>query len=315
MTAFGAFFRGLGTALGAPVVVLLLWLLNGALVLPAAWSVADALEEDVGKSLVHEDLRAGFDMDWHSEFEDRASGLAETFEPRRVVGISPFLHNLEALANGGWLRESPVVVGLLFLHGLAWLLLLGGILDRFANRGPMFSLSRFLETGGQHFFPLLRLALVCAPLYFLVYKLAAWGMGLIGDLARSSTRELPVLIAASAATLGTLLLLHLVRMISDYAKVMLVLGERRSALAAAFSGLGFVLRHPLRTWGVDLLFAGAGLALLGGYHLVAPGVNQATAWAVFGAFALGQAYVLLRIVLRLGLLAAELEVYRLRSPL
>jgi len=310
MTPLFAVFRGLATSFKSPGILLGLWLLNLLLVLPAAWSIAGSLEQDIGASRMHETLRTGFDMDWYSEYRHRAQGLDATFEPSKVVGIGPFLDNLEAWVGGQWIKSHPILLGLMALHGLIWILLLGGILDRFADRGGILGFDRFMETCGRHFFRFLRLALISAPLYYLVYRMGRWLLQRIADGSRDADRETPILIAVLLTTLGVAIALHLVRMVFDYGKIITFLEDRRSALGAALSGALFVLRHPLRTVGVDLAFALLGLLGLLIFKTLGPGTAQQTALQIFAAFALGQLWVLGRLVLRLGLLSAELETYR-----
>jgi hypothetical protein len=305
-----AILRGLSTALSSPTLVLGLWLLGLLFALPLSWMVASALESDLGASRVQESLRHGFDMDWYSEFEGRARGLATTFEPSRLVGVGPFLDNLEGWVSGQLFQNHPAIVGFGAVFGLAWILCLGGVLDRLSNRARGFGLEPFFESGGRLFGRLLRLALISAPFYYGIYRLSRWALQRIADSTQDQAAELPRLAGVVAATLAIALLLHLLRMIFDYAKVALVVEDRRSSLGAALSGASFVLRNPIRTLSVDLGFVLLSVILLWIYHWIAPGTGQSTVFQLILATLVMQLFLILRIFVRLALLSAELELYR-----
>jgi hypothetical protein len=107
-----------------------------------------------------------------------------------------------------------------------------------------------------------------------------------------------------------LLAILLLNMVAGYAKAMIAIEERASALLAWLSALSFCLRRFLRTAGHYALLALASLALLAAWRLVDG------AWAVTGyrtqlvMLVLMQAFVFARIFLRLALLGGQLEIYR-----
>mgnify|MGYP007059543525 FL=1 len=81
-------------------------------------------------------------------------------------------------------------------------------------------------------------------------------------------------------------------------------------LLALGHGAGFVLRHPVRTLGAYGLVALAALVTLGLLGWVAPGQGQAGPLAVLGTFLFGQVMLTVRLVERLTLYAAAVEIYR-----
>lgn len=306
-----ALFRGCFEALANPGILLLVWLANLLLAVPASLLLAESLREDIGASLVHESLRQGFDMDWWSEFTDRSSGLARDLEPSQVVGIGPFLDNLEAWATGGLFELHPALVATGLLYALLWSFLVGGVLDRFARGGAS---TGFFGACGAFFGRSLRLLGLTAPLYFAVYRLSRWLAGRVVEVAREAETESFVLLLALAATAVVALLLVLVRLISDYARIRLVNEDLTGVLGAFFRGAGFVRRNLVSTFGLVALFGLAGLMLVGLWSLLGPGTSQASVAGVFVAFILGQLAMLVKIGLRLGLLAAELTLFRELEP-
>ena len=103
MSVIGAMVAGFRRALGSPVILLWLWLVNFAVAVPATWYVTESLKRGIGPSRVHETLRDGFDVEWHDEYMDEARGLGKTFKPT-VTGAGPFYENLEDWLSGGLLE-------------------------------------------------------------------------------------------------------------------------------------------------------------------------------------------------------------------
>ena len=193
---------------------------------------------------------------------------------------------------------------------MVWALLLGGVLDRFARSGEERSIARFFRYGGRFFFRYVRLVLVSGVVYFLVYRLGRWIYGRVEDATRDVTVEKTVLIYSLAATALVVFLLVLVHVSFAYAKIATMVEDRRSMLLAAARGLRFVLSHPVRTLGLYFAIAvvsGAALAL---YAWAGPGAGQQTAFGVTLAFAFGQLFLMVRLALRMTLLAGQTALYQ-----
>jgi hypothetical protein len=287
-----------------------LWLANLLIALPAGVLMVHALEEAIGPSLVQEELRRGFDLGWHGEVEANAGGLLRSFRPAVVVGVGPLLENLEGWVTGTLWTQHPGLLGAIALFLLAWILLQGGVLARFHDPLRDGGLRGLLEGGAEYFFRLLRLAVLAAPLYFLVYKLGRWLLARISVATREATRETTVLLYMLAATALVIFLLLLVRAIFDYGRIAIVAENRRRALGAMLRGLGFVLGRPVKVLGLVALAGLGSLALMALYAVVAPGVGTATTTGVIFGFLVQQLYLMGRIAVRLTLLGGELELYK-----
>ncbi len=329
MTVLQAISRGFSLALGAPKLVLLLWLATIAAALPAALLVGDALADSFATSLVAERMRQGFDMDWYGEFENRARGIEATFTPT-LAGAGVVYDNLEGWWSGrmfagrGEVRppaagqsgtgqpegEFPGLLGLGVAFALLWAFLLGGVLERQARPGEPFTFERFAAGGGRYFFRFLRLALLSAGLYFLVYLLGRRLYRAVQEATLDVTEERTILLWILLAAGLVAFLLHLVRMVFDYAKIATVVDDRRSVLGSLGAAGRTVLRHPFKTCGVYLGFGLVATALLVLYASLAPGAGPASFPGIVFALLLGQAYLGLRLFLRLGLLGGQLSLYR-----
>ncbi len=298
----------LGTA-RVPRVVIGLWLVNLMLVLPAGWVMTGVLERSIGASRVHSDLRQGFDLGWYGEFRTEARGIETSFRPT-VAAETAFYDNLEGWATGEFIKEFPGLVGLGILYALVWALLLGGVLQRFARPDGERGVAGFVRSAGWFYPRFLRLALLSLPLYWAVYRLHRFMYARLESATRDVTEEVSILLVSLAALAVTIFLLTLIQMIFGYAKIATVVEERRSMLLAALRGARFVLRHPLRTCGLYYGMLLIAVVLLTLYGWLGPGIGQSTPLTVFIAFAVGQLYLVARLVVRLALLGGQLDLFQ-----
>ena len=107
------------------------------------------------------------------------------------------------------------------------------------------------------------------------------------------------------------LLLVLVNIVFDYAKVRAVVEDRRSMLGAIIAGARFVRRNAPAVASLYLLTAALFVALLLVYAVVAPGAGS-TGGAVWVGFATSQAYLLGRLWVRLIFFASETSLFQAR---
>ncbi len=132
---------------------------------------------------------------------------------------------------------SPAQTATLALFFLVWVFLSGGFIDRLA-RGTRSSSRGFFAACGACFGPLTRLSLVSFAAYATVL---VW---LEPAMARASdTLDTP----ARMTLFGALaILLFLIALVFDYARVRLVIEDRRSALGAIAASLRLIRAHPGR---------------------------------------------------------------------
>jgi hypothetical protein len=101
----------------------------------------------------------------------------------------------------------------------------------------------------------------------------------------------------------------LVNVTFDYAKIRIVVEDRRSALGALSAALRFVWRRRGRVIGLYALNSVAFLILIAIWALLAPGARSGglTLWVGFLA---GQLYLLARLALKLQFLASETALFQ-----
>ncbi len=309
MSILKSLVTGLSQVFVSPGLVLGIYLLSLVVALPLAVGMRGTLESSIGSSLVDEKLTAGFDLGWYGEYSSGARGLERTFTPA-VTGILPQMRNLEQLLDGGILSvPAPVLLaGILFL--LAWAFLAGGILDRYAQPMGATSSEQFFSQCGEHFFRFVRLQAVGLFFYWLIFRWVAnplhrWVL----DSNRDVTQETLIMVHVFSVYALVGLLLILLSMALDYARIVMVTERWRSALLALVRGLGFTLKRFPWTFGLYFVLLAVGGVLLLVYSWIAPGPGQSNWGSLFFAFVIGQVYLLARIALKLWFLAAETDLF------
>jgi hypothetical protein len=313
---------------GLAVLVLLV---NLGLAAVLAEPLAGAIERDLEHTGASVDMLYGFDHGWWKEWSERQTGWTENFGPD-LLGSGFAAKNLDFLLKGQlplglFARSSdrepgaepppipgldPVILALGAVYLLLQTFLTGGLLGVFRSPEGGWTMRSLLHGSGFYGGRLLRvmlLALASAAVVFWIHApLAAWMDG----RARESVSETGALawsLGRHALLLGALVLVH---MVSSFAKVIVVVEERSSAILAFLSSLGFCLRNIGSTVGQYVILAVAGLALLLAWRVLDGGLEVTGYKTQLVFLLLAQAFLLGRIKLRLLLLAWQVALYRSR---
>ena len=308
------FLAGLRLVLRTPSLLAWVYLTTLVVAFPLTLAMRELLQGSFEGSLMEDRLRQGFHLLWYQEFAAGRTGLGKTFGPA-VVGILPVLSNLERLLDGKLHQVNGTVLGAGILMVLAWCLLLGGILSRFAHEGEPRLRAGFLAQGGLFFWRFLRLSVISGLLYWGIFRgigqpLHRW----IEAATRDTTVERTALIYTALAYALVGLLFLMTQLVLDYARISLVVEERRSVLLALFRALGFVKDHRRPVLGLFLLLAAGPLLWFLAYAWLAPGPNQSTWTAVLLAFCLGQVYLAGRWAFKLWFLASQTHFFVSSRP-
>ena len=309
MTLLKSIGGGLSVALSSWRIALLLWLTGLLFALPAAMLIEEAVHESIGSSLVHETLRGPMDMAWLEEFMEEARGVSSMVQPSRLSPAGVF-DNLELWFSGDLFRENKGIAALGVLFALFWTLMSGGVLAHVISPDDHVGLAPFLASSSRYFFRFLRLVAIAGVGYYGIYRFSTWLFPRIERATRDVTVEGTVLTINLLAGAFVVLLLILVKVTVDYAKISTVVEERRSMSLAALRAFQFVVVHPLRTLGVYFSMGVLGLLLTAAYFYLVPGVTGSGLGIVILALVVGQVYILLRWMLRIGLLGAESIVFQ-----
>jgi hypothetical protein len=307
MRAIAAFREGLARARRAPVLLLGACALTLLIALPLSIALRGMLEKFFGASLAADAALSAGNPEWWQEFSNSATGLGATFVPT-IIGFGAVLDNISDLLDN--IPLASTIAGVTAAWVLLWSFLSGGVIDRLARDRPTRS-QGFFAACGMHVWRLLRLGILALIAYAVLFGWVhtqifdgAYEL-LVQDISSESTAAL--LRAGGYLLFGAMLLI--VNVIFDYARIRIVVEDRRSAIAALGAAVRFVRRHIGRVCRLYALNGGAFLLLVALYALVNPGV-PAHGPALWGALLLGQAFIVARHFLKLSFYASETALFQ-----
>jgi hypothetical protein len=313
--------------------VVLVLATNLTLALVVAVPLALQLEKDLARTGSSGTMMYGFDFEWWAEWSESQEGFPASFAPD-IFGSGFAVKDVDLLLRGeiplGLFpdgsekpfdpsdRETPPLVPPLLLGvGAVYLLvqvfLTGGLLGVFRAPRGGWTFRGLVHGSGFYFGRLLRVGLLGLGLVAVVFVLNVPFARWVDELAREAVSERTALGLGLGRHAALLLALLLVHGVVSFARVTVVREERRSAVLALLSSFGFCVRNALAVLGQYTVVIVAGLVLL-------------ALWAAFDrrfevigwrsqilAFGVFQVVLLARIGLRLGLLASQMDLHRLRS--
>jgi hypothetical protein len=298
---------GLRRVYAAPAVWVGALLLTFLLALPLGLVLRGMLAESLGSSLAADSAATGVDMDWWQEFSSGATGIGETFTTR-IIGFNAVLSNISAVLDAR--PQALVVMAAAGAYLLLWLFLSGGILDRYA-RGRPTRTAAFFSACGVYFVRFLRLAIIAGVAYALLFVYVhSW---LFDSFYPWAIHDWTVERTAFFLRFGLYVVFGVLviaaNLLFDYAKVRAVVEDRRSMVGAVIAAFRFVRRQPLQTAGLYLLDALLFVLVLAAYALVGPGAGS-TGWSMWTGFIVSEAYLLLRLWVKLLFYASEVSLFQ-----
>lgn len=307
MGAIAVFRLGIRRVNGALVLLAGVYTMTLLIALPLSLALRGMLEAHLGSSLAAESAAAATNHDWWQEFSAQANGLGTTFVPS-IVGFGAVLDNLSGLADN--LPLATTVAGATAAWLLVWSFLTGGIIDRLARDRKTRS-AGFFAACGLHFWRLLRLGLVALLVYsFLFGWLHPWMFERVFEsFTLNMSAERPAFFARLVGYGMFGIVLIFFNVIFDYARIRIVVEDRRSALAALAGAARFVRRRPGSVAGVYLLSACVYLLLVGLYGWAAPGAPR-DGMAMWAVLLVGQLYIVGRHYVKLLFYASQTALFQ-----
>ena len=307
MGAFPAFRDGIRRVNGAPMVLVGMFVLTLLVALPLSIALRGMIEDHLGDSLAAETAASGVNHEWWQEFLAHATALATTFVPS-IVGFGAVLDNLSAFLDNAPLAST--IAGITAAWLVLWSFLSGGVLDRYARRRPT-RVHGFFAACGTHFWRFLRLGILALAAYAFLFGVVH--PAIFETLYPAWTRDVTVertgfLIRLSCYLLFAVPLL-LVNVVLDYARVRIVVEDRRSAVGAIVAGARFVRRRAGAVLGLYFLNGAAFMALILVYALVSPGAPR-SGWHMWMVLALGELYILGRHYSKLLFYASQVSLFQ-----
>lgn len=307
MRVLTAFRDGIRRVNGAPAVLAGMFATTLLVAAPLSFAIRGAIDADLGRSLAAETAATGVNYDWWQEFSSQASGLATTFVPS-IAGFGAVLDNLSGLLDNRPL--VTIITGVTTIWLVIWSFLSGGVLDRYA-RGRPTRASGFFSACGTHFWRFLRLGVLAFAVYYFLFAFVhGWLFDdLYGRWITNVTVERTAFFIRLWCYAAFGLLLVLCNLVFDYARIRIVVEDRRSAIGALVAGTRFVRRHAAATAGLYLLNGLVFLAVVLAYALLVPGAPRSGfhMWAVLIG---GEVYILARHYVKLLFYASGTSLFQ-----
>jgi hypothetical protein len=309
--------------------IVLLLCVNVSLAALLAVPMAQTLERDLRHKDAAAGMMYGFDYAWWSQWVEGQSGWKSSFGPA-IFGNGFAFHNVELLLKGqlpaglfaSRRREGEaadagaepeidgVILGLGVLYMLVQTFLTGGILGALRTPQGGWTLRGVLHGSGFYFGRLVRVAMIAlvldGALFLINAPFARWA----DRRALEAVTETAAMVWALGRHALLLLAVLFVHMLSSYAKVIVVVEERSSAVLAFLSSASFAFSNLWRAWGHYLAVAGLGLVLLALWK------GADALWEPIGYSTQSLTFLLLelmvagRIALRLALFGGQIALYR-----
>lgn len=265
----------------------------------------------VGTLGMRDELLSGFNYSWWSAFKPTAHGLAESIRPSLSGGFGPLFDNLELLLTGqfvnfGWFTFA---IALAYLFMAAFFN--GGAIAMFADERKSFTASRFFSFAGLNFHHMAALATTTVAVFALFYKVINPFIFSLVDKIVGDTLSQPFAWFMNViGYLLILLLVFLITLILDYAKVIVIVEKKDSSWLCIWLSVKFIFRHFFKVIGLNvlLLLIATGIVFLGG--LILSAVNATQFLLLIVAVLLQQLYIAIKIGARLLFYASETVLYQ-----
>ena len=307
MTAFEAFRGGVRRVNGAPAVLLGAVSLTFLVALPLSVMLRGAIEEHLGPSAAAAAALERADYEWWQQFAAQASGLGATFTPS-IIGFAAVLENTAAVLDNQALPAA--IAGVTAAWLILWSFVSGGIIDRYARARPTRA-AGFFAACGTHFWRFARLGVIAGLMYVALFGAVHGWIFEYGyvRITRDVTVERSAFLVRLAGYALFAGLMAACALLFDYARVRIVVEDRRSAVGALAAAARLAVGQARRVAALFLLNAAALLLLMAAYAVVAPAAPR-SGLHLAAALVLGQAYIFGRHYLKLVVYASETVLFQ-----
>jgi hypothetical protein len=222
------FGKGFQTTNKKARMLIYLWLINFLFSLVIITPVYFLINRDYSRSLMGDRLLQGIDLLWLGDI------------------IYKYQDILPALT--GWMLFPAILFLALYVF------LNGGIIGRVIAEDEKTNLSSFFGDCGKYFFRFLRVFLISAVGYIILFGVIFKFFSALFNLwTKNASTEWTVTIASNLLFLIQILLFSIVGMFFDYVKVRLVAEDSRKTLKATIANFSFIGKKFFKAWALYLL--------------------------------------------------------------
>lgn len=324
MTIAQAFSTGIAKVNSSKRFITFVWIVNVLVAGILAVPMMNQLENYIRDSGKEQSLLGSVDDNWFQSYQDdfQKSEIARTLD-YSIFGYAPFMHHLDGVLSGSVVKriggflydvvfrfhldfsQFTLLTWLALLYALANTFFAGGFISAYAAEWPS-TVSEFLVEGAKYFGRFFRLSLISFLLYYLFFVwFVDWANRGIPLWTQNEPSEMTPYVFYMGRNAIVLIVLALMMMSFDYAKIRLVLDGRYSALGATGAGFRFAFGHFFRTFGLYLLLCLFGLGLILVYSFLNSLVRQTGYWTILLVFVIQQVYLFFRIWLKASFYATQ----------
>ena len=308
VSATRAFVDGVVAMVSAPFILIAVAAITMAIAVPFAAVIGARVQTSLASQPPVALDETEIDPEWWQEFRAQARGLEATFTPA-IVGFAAPLDSISAVLDG---RQPPIaVLGPLALSIVVWAFLWGGILSRY-SAGRAIGVREF-AAGGFRLMPrFVGIALVAAVvIVFLYLSLHALLFGPVLDWLTRSASERGAFLMRVVLYALFLAPVALVGLLADYARMASVSRAAGTLVESLRAAAAFLRANARRAIALYLLTTAVFVIVTVAYGLLEIyGGSRVGGWP---AIAIGQAYILFRLALRLTVAASELRLFASRA--
>ncbi len=284
MGVFKAIGEGVGTTFRKSRLLVILWIITTVYALAIAYPLLRLVQAELGYSFLGSNVRP-VDLTWLGE------------------AVLKYHDAMPALLGG---IVSPALVFLAL-----YVFLNGGIIGRLIDREGRPTLQEFFSDCGRYLWRYVRLFLASLVFLSLTFGVILRLLSaLMGPFLESARTEWPLIILRNLHFLVALLLLSIVHMIFDYARIAVVADEETKALKALSQALKFLKKRFFRAWAIYLLIVAGFVAGTVVFYAVFGRLAGPTVLFLVLGFLWMQLYVVFRIWVKTLFFAAQAEFYK-----
>jgi hypothetical protein len=243
-----------------------------------------------------------------------ASPEAASVLKRFDIGVFVDLTRSEGVGGLGLLSAAAMAAAAVALVSSAFVF--GGVLEVIGSEDDQRSfMHRFFRGGGHFFWRFLRLALIAAVCLALAVGVVTAFQAGMNSLSRDSEWEPAGYLAAVTSVAVFLAVAGFFLLALDYARIRVARDDSRSMLRAYITGLAFVVRRLVPTYGIAIAIFVLEVALVAVYLAYETNAPAAGTWGAIAWLVLIQQVVIFgRVFLRMALIGAERHFHLMALP-
>jgi len=289
MTIVRAFSSSFRRAISEPKMVLVLFVINILTAIPLAMAFRGVLKAGLGSSMAASELMGGMDFTVFADF------------------MRLHYEELSAVFNQ--------IAWVMALYMLVNTFLSGGILTGLRWNSSSSSISEFFSGCGRYFARFLRLFFLFVIVLVIFVPILTVVLALLSQLfIRNSTSEITDFVFGCIQIVLFMVPVTIILMISDYAKIAVVVNDETAMVKTAWRSTKFVFNHFFKTFGLELLMLLVPLVLFAIYMLLDLSIGMTTYLTIIVMLIIQQIFMVSRAWSKVFFFAGEMSLYQSLQP-